>query len=60
MQSDEELLLNKSDLAQALISKMGVGPENRKEKRSTAQNDEVDVNGVDEAATDAFLKAQSF
>ena len=59
MQSDEELFLNKSDLAQALISKMGVGPENRKGKRSTAQNDEVDVDAGDEAATQTFLKTQS-
>ena len=59
MQSDEELFLNKTDLAQALISKMGVGPENRKEKRSTAQNDGVDVNAVDETATETFRKAQS-
>ena len=59
MQSDEELFLNKTDLAQALISKMGVCPENRKEKHSTAQNDGIDVNAVDEAATETFRKAQS-
>ena len=59
MQSDEELFLNKTDLAQALISKMGVGPENRKEKHSTALKDAVDVNAVDEASTETFRKAQS-
>ena len=31
MQSDEELLLNKTDHAQALINKKAIGPEKRKE-----------------------------
>ena len=30
-----------------------------KQKRSTAQNDEIDVNAVDEAAIETFRKAQS-
>ena len=60
MQSDEELFLNKTDLAQALISKMGVGPENRKETLSTAPNDDVDVRAVDKfTATETFRKAQT-
>ena len=52
-------MFNKTDLVQALIIKKGIGPEKRKQKRSTAQNDEVDVDTGDEAATQTFLKTQS-
>ena len=41
------------------MSKKGIGPEKQKDKRSTAQNDEGDVNAVDEAATETFRKTQS-